>query len=355
MKRLVLKFASIAIAIILIATSAHAFVHSSGLATGSPPPIPYIILDNDSGGDIDDLSDRRMLNTLAVNGLIHVVADITDDSDPYGVTAVKAYQTYQGTSYPLYSYQGNDLQYVPGTYTQSVASTFNPGDSRTNYASCEAGYRSSLTGSLVKVTIIMNGFSKCIDQLLNSPANDNGDGLPSGLSIIQAHVLRVIWTAGSWPNGTNDFNLTGGDHPNPSYPVAAASTQDLLANWPSTVPFYFYGTDQTTTAKSGPFPFGICVTSGTDPYQYGFFQSSPGNPCVRFLWGQPMFIFTMNTSSSLFTIGGANGTATFNASTGVNTWTSTPGPFSYITNVASQSVIQNAVCVQERWGSTNWC
>lgn len=318
--------------------------------------IPNVILDDDSGGDVDNLGDRRMFNQLALAGLINPVADITDDSDPFGVSAVKAYQTFQGLSYPLYSYQLNDAQYVSGSFTQGVTTAFNPGDSRSNYTACENGYRTLLGTATSPITIVIGGLATCIDQLLESPANFNSDGFDTGINLIKAHVNKVIWVAGTWPSGTADFNLTGGTFPNVGgYPNVAAATQDLLANWPSTVPFIFYGVDNITTAASGPFPGGVCVTSVSDPYQYGFFLNNPnsGSPCTRFLWTQAALFLAIKGFGLQYA--GANGTATFNAGTGANTWTSTAGPFSYVTNLESQSVLQTNVCTFERIGGTNWC
>lgn len=350
-----MRYALLFLCLFLIAGSSKAAQPFPSAGANGIDLRPYIILDNDGGGDIDDMSDRRMMNSLVLQNKIHPLADIECDSDPYGVSSNKAAQNFMGVSYPLYSYQGNDLQYVIGGYTQGVTSTFNPGDSRSNYSSSLVGYRTALASAPNNsVILLLGGPSKCLDDLLNSAANTGGDGLPSGLNLILTKVKYVMWTAGTWPTGVNDFNLN--DSVTGSQPVAAAATQDLFQNWPAAIPFYFYGVNLTTSAMTGPFPSGACTTSGTDPFQLGYFiQNFPSNPCVRELWAQPTFFMAIYGIASMATIAAGNQTAVFNASTNTNTWSATPGPFSYLANAASQSIIQTQVCTLERFGITNWC
>jgi hypothetical protein len=134
------------------------------------------------------------------------------------------------------------------------------------------------------------------------------------------------------------------------------STADLFANWPATVPFYLYGVN-LSSGVTGPFPSGVCQTSATDPYQYGFYEYEPtGNPCTRTFWTQPCFLFATQGLGTNFAIAGANGQVTFNTSTTAYSWSnSTSGPFSYMANVASQASLVSQVCVLERIAGTNWC
>jgi hypothetical protein len=310
---------------------------------------PLVILDNDGSDDIDNVADLRLFNTLALNGAIIPVGYIAGDGDPYNASAAKALQRFQGLSYPIYAYQGGCCTTVGGaaSWTLALTNQFNAGDSRTNYTSCELGYRQMLAHAPRKVNILVAGPSVCLDELLESPANDGGDGLGTGLSLIQAKVAQVVWVAGAWPSGTGDFNLG----------YSGTTTADLLANWPSSVPFVFYGVNLTTTAETGPLSSLDCQTSSIDPYQLAFFTYYGGatSPCARYLWAQPAEYFITSGLGSLFSNGGVGGSASYNSSTTNNSWTSTPGPFTYLGNVASQAALQSQVCASEQIGLTNWC
>lgn len=342
-------------------------LYNTKIPTGSPLP-PLVILDNDGGTDVDNANATRMFNNLALAGVINPLAYIASDADPFNVSANKALRNFQALSYSLYAYQGS-LGQTNSDWTHPVTTAFNNGDSRSNYADCEAGYRTLLAGAATPVTIILAGPATCVDLLLESAANDNGDGLPSGLSLIQSHVAKVVWVAGSWPSGCSVSCVANGDF---NMNESPAATADLLANWPSSVPFVFYGVDLIITnitgvganlayANVGPFPAAVCQTSASDPYQLAYFAKNSGlNPCVRPPWDESGPLVASLIGSQLFAINGANGSASYNAATGIYSWTATAGPFSYMKNTVplywSGSIYSDVLkCQMERIGGTNWC
>lgn len=346
-----LFFASLA-ALILCANVAFASVGL--LQLGSSAGGPLVILDDDGSDDIDNAADLRMFNVLAASNLITPVGYIAGDGDIYNSSAAKAMRNFSGLSYPIYAYQGSCCTDVGGlaSWTEAVTNQFNPGDSRSNYINCEYGYRLLLAAAPRKVNIIAGGSATCLNLLLGSPANDNGDGLPTGVALIEAHVAQVIWAAGTWPSGNADPNMTYDTVSNPN------SSETVLANWPSTVPFNFYPVNITVTSQTGPFPNGSCQTSNTDPYQLAFYTyyGSGQNPCVRYAWTQPMFLYVMHGLGTNFSVAGSDGTASYDPMSTDNTWASSPaGPFSYFADLAYQFQLQSQVCALEQIAGTNWC
>lgn len=311
-----------------------------------------VILDDDVGSDIDNYVDWRLFNTLAANRQIVALGGIVTTNEANGLPGVAAARAWSNVGYPLYKLAGATGGVA---WVGTVAAQFDYSDQNGNYPSnCELGYRQLLAAAKRPVAIVMGGGPGCLDQLLDSPANDGGDGLGTGAALIQAHVAYVIWAAGTWPSGTGDPNMTQN----------SAASADLLANWASltsNVPFYFYGVN-LSSAATGPFPSGVCQNSTSDPYQLAFYAYSPNaNPCTRTFWTQPALLFTeqgpapvLAGTSSLFSVG-AQGTASFNSSTGANSFTVGAGPFYYLANVASQASLQSQACAAERVSGTNWC
>ncbi len=323
---------------------AQGILTSNGYVNAPTLAVPDIILDNDGGTDIDNATSLRMFGRLANLGLINPIAYIASDADPYNASAAKVLRNFTLNSYPIYAYQGSQGQ-TSSAWTQPVTNQFNPGDNRTNYTDCEEGYR-QLLGAAANSSIIiaMAGPATCVDLLLESPSNYNGDGLGTGLSLIEAKVKFIIWGAGTWPSGTADFNMTEN----------ATATADLISNWPSTVPFYFYGVNLTTGA-TGPLSAAVCQTSTVDPFLLAFFSWEPtSNPCLRTAWDETPLMYPVPTLAYAFSVTGANGTVTFNSGTGANTWTSTTGPFSYLGSI-SQTTLTTLKCGLEQIYGTDWC
>ena len=314
--------------------------------------VPNVILDSDGGNDEDNAADMRAFVALAAARKIFPIGYIASDADPFNVSSMTAFMNFQpgGVTFPRYAYQGSTGSNV-STWSQPVTNQFNPGDTRTNYTECEAGYRQLLAHAQGPVIIILGGGATCIDQLLQSPANYNSDGLGTGLSLILAHVSQVIWAAGSgWPTGgTNDFNLDQN----------TTATADFFTNWPAAVPVRLYGVD-LSTGTTGPFSVSTataCSTSSSDPYALAFFSSIGASaPCSRIFFSQPAFLFAMfGLGNKAFSYGGQNGSVSFNTGTTAYSWSATSGAFSYMANSIDQFGLANLLCTYEQIAGTTWC
>jgi hypothetical protein len=297
---------------------------------------PTVILDDDMN-DIDDLADVLLANQLHLSGKIALAGIITCDSISTSVSGVKALENYfgLGSTVPLYAYQNNDLA-TTGGWQSTITSSFNAGDSWSNYSTDIVGYRTLLHNATGPVNIVVGGPLKCLDDLLNSPA----DGIDSrtGLQLIETKVAAVIMAAGYYPSNAAiscgaPYNLTLNS-------VFVAAAQDIAANWPSSVPLMDYGIEQATplcdtgaTQNLATGPPSV-VTSATDPYYAAYYlESGSLTSGKRPAWTQSALYMLGYGSAPYFRPGGIGGTQT--VTSGSDAWTQPAGPWSFLQTVGS--------------------
>jgi hypothetical protein len=256
----------------------------------------------------------------------------------------------------IYRYTGNDLNSA-GSWQGDVTTNFNSGDSESNYGDCIANGRTLLgTQADQTVTWIAGGPLACLDGVLASAANANGDGLPAGSVLIQKKVAQVFVSAGLWPSNDKAYQQ-GAEYNFDTTSKAMTVANDVFANWPSPgPPILIYGVDQTLPIGAGTAPatgtpsMAACATSMTNPYAYVLYdQIGATNPCLHPAFTQPVFLFLTQGFGSTFRPGGIGGTGSVNSGNGYNAWSFTAGPASWLQANVSTAAMQAALLSAEGW------
>ncbi|WP_027162334.1 hypothetical protein [Mesorhizobium sp. WSM1293] len=293
---------------------------------------PAFIIDTDFTGDPDDTMAMAVALAAHKVGKIRIVGFIVSSTTPtsapglYGLLKAYGYQ-----SIPIYAYQGSTGTYNV-TYPTQLRDRFGvAGQTRTAFIDDLTGYR-TLVSSNKGCTIIGIGAPVALSRFLSSPA-DSIDAR-TGAQLIAQNVSRAVQMAGNFPSGgAAEYNMTRD----------LASSNNVIANWPSTVPFMWTGGEVGGTVNTmAPLDADPLV----DPIRYAFdlggatYISSAGR---RASWDPIATYYAIYGLGSLFSVGGANGSITVDG-TGVVTWSAaTPGPHSYLAKVAADDRIANPI------------
>jgi hypothetical protein len=305
---------------------------------------PNVILDTDISSDVDDVGDVALAAVLAKRGEIKLAGIITDSANDRSADAAYAIAKFiDGSGQNIVgAWQGSVPAGSPSSslYTSDISTTFGLNQGRSSYSDGVQKYR-SLLSSLPNnsVVIVGTGFSTTLDGLLVSSANAGGDGLPSGLSLINSKVVRLIIVMGCYPSnascptgpGSPEFNFVNGP---------AASASDLVANWPTEVVcigIELAGLAGTNAGivYAGPPDAGA---SSTSPVQQAFHDwgSTP-----RTGWGLLGVLFAARGVSSGIEPAGLRGAQTVNSGTGANTWSNSVGTMTYTRLSAAPSAFMS--------------
>ena len=192
------------------------------------PVRPYIILDTDMVEDPMDAGTLAMLHTCEKQGLINILAVMTNSLSPYSPNTVMAInQYYQRADIPIGSYKGDVGTTSNGKYNLAIFSKYNTGVNRSTTKEAFELYRSLLEKAKDQsVTIVSIGFLTNLYELLKSPADEFSD--LSGSELVTKKVKRLVIMGGKIPSGI-EYNF--------SYQGVGPQAIYSITNWPSEIVF----------------------------------------------------------------------------------------------------------------------
>jgi inosine-uridine nucleoside N-ribohydrolase len=170
------------------------------------------------------------------------------------------------------------------------------------------------------VTIVSVGFLTNLSDLIDTPANFNGDGImKTGLQLVYEKVSQWVVMGGRYPNGT-EFNFArGGDASNGVGPF----TQNTVTNWPT--PVVFLGAEIGAGIRTGR---ELASTPADNPVRVAyesFFATRSEND--RPSWDQTAVLYAVRGASFQGTTYWTEVDQGFNEiidATGKNIWRTSP-------------------------------
>ena len=192
------------------------------------PIRPYIILDTDMVEDPMDAGTLAVLHAFEKQGLIHILAVMTNSISPYSPNTVMAInQYYQRADIPIGSYKGDVGTTSNGKYNLPILSKYNTGVNRSTTKEAFELYRSLLEKAKDQsVTIVSIGFLTNLYELLKSPADEFSD--LSGSELVTKKVKRLVIMGGKIPSGV-EYNF--------SYQGVGPQAIYSITNWPTEIVF----------------------------------------------------------------------------------------------------------------------
>ena len=192
------------------------------------PIKPYIILDTDMVEDPMDAGTLAVLHAFEKQGLIHILAVMTNSISPYSPNTVMAInQYYQRADIPIGSYKGDVGTTSNGKYNLPILSKYNTGVNRSTTKEAFELYRSLLEKAKDQsVTIVSIGFLTNLYELLKSPADEFSD--LSGSELVIKKVKRLVVMGGKIPSGV-EYNF--------SHQGVGPQAIYSITNWPTEIVF----------------------------------------------------------------------------------------------------------------------
>lgn len=201
---------------------------SLSLAVTEPP---RIIIDTDLRSDVDDAGTLALANALADNGECELLGVIASQTGPYIVGAINAINTYYGRGDVPIGLSPVDDQRHMDPYAPVIGNPDNYPSTQNNETAPEstALYRRLLHESpdnSVKVVVI--GGQTCVDLLLGSEADHEGDGSinMTGRELIERKVTGLYLMAG---------NFADPNHPEHNIMLNLEAAQRIAAEWPTPI------------------------------------------------------------------------------------------------------------------------
>lgn len=302
------------------------------------PPNPSaqrVIIVTDYAGDCDDaaaLAIACRAHSLGEINLLGIVVSSTVATSAPGVYAqLMAYNMHN--SIPVYAYQGT-LGSYNNTYTAALRDQHGiQWQTRTDFPNDVFGLRTLLANAPDNsVKMIDIGAPVSTARLLDSIADPISS--MTGMELVAAKVVGLWGMAGEFTTTRVEYNA------NRHVP----STQRVYHDWPT--PIYAHGAEVGANLFTGPAP-GTHWTA--DPVKHAFdafnaFYNGTGlnAQLKRQSWDPACLYHAIYGEGDLFSYGGQNGTITVDAS-GTTVWSNTPGNRSYVSNLASNATIENAM------------
>ncbi|MBM4094841.1 MAG: hypothetical protein FJ276_36340, partial [Planctomycetes bacterium] len=164
---------------------------------------PGIILDTDFRSDVDDVGTLAMLNALADNGECRLLGVIASQTGPWVVSAINAVNAYYGRGDVPIGLSRVDDQRFDDYYAGVIG---NPALYPSTQANATAPDSTSLYRRLLhaaadqSVMMVVVGGQTCIHQLMQSPADAEGDGSigRTGRELIEAKVRKLVIMGGNF-------------------------------------------------------------------------------------------------------------------------------------------------------------
>jgi hypothetical protein len=295
-----------------------------------------IIIDTDMDTDCDDAGDIAACFMLQKQGRMNVLGIVTDDSNPYAAPACRSIADfYNKTSLPIGAYQGTDARNGDNGSGSSVAGQmairFRPaGETRAAYPSSLTVYQNLLMAATSPVSILGLGVGDALYELLMS---SGGNGIPSGVALIQSKVKCLYVSAGIFPNSAayGASGPGGWGNPEANFARSAAKWNYICANWPGQI--VFVGAEQGYSILTAP---AFSLSTVTNPVRFSFYQHGHGN-VLRPSWSIPL-IYQLAYGVGQFVDIADQGTASVDATTGANSWVSSAtGNHFYVIKRASDA------------------
>lgn len=278
-----------------------------------------LLIDTDCYTDSDDAGGLATLLNLSLRSeAVPLAVNVnTGNTDvPFAVSAILDYYGY--SSVPIAQTASGELTSTTGCWADEVRAAFSY--SLSSPANSLNTYRQALHDAADgSVTICSLGYLWDIQALMNSPS----DGIDSrtGQALIAAKVVRLVVMGGDYVGGTpggneNNFNRTA---------AAKTAANDVCANWPTSVPIYFFGYTAGLTIITGSIFVG---QEATHPVAKAY-DADGVLPTGNSSWDAMAALLAVRGQSHAdrpyFAL--IRGTNSVNSSTGANTFTvSDSGP-----------------------------
>ena len=303
------------------------YLYNFGMQGRSRPAditVPSVIITTDLHEDVDDVFDIHIMCLAHKAGRANLIGVVTDSSDNYSASAGRAVLNYHGlTSVPVCAYQGNATP-SGSPYTQQLATRFVDGVTRSSYTDDVTGLRALLNANS-NVVILALGYAVSLARLLASPANANGDGLPTGASLIASKVKALVIASGFATENTGygavEYNIQ----------QDAANYSTLATSWPTQIVQCGIELAMGASYTAPAWRIAVKPPATLDPtispikYAYDLFagltpSQLDANGRRGLYSGLGMLWIIEGATPGRVMWGGIGGTMTINASTGANSW-----------------------------------
>ncbi len=322
-------------------------------------PVKYIT-DTDAADDIDDVDAMALLIRLERLGYVQCIGAISTTNIPYGPPLVDTVYGYAGigncSGANVGAYTGSSITGPADHYGNVTVSHFgiSAHPTSTGYTDGVARYRQMLNGAgcggTPCVIIYAQGFGSNLSGLLNSGVNYNGDGLGTGVSLIQVNVIKLVWESGQFAGGTapySEWNLTHD-------PV---SSSNVATNWPT--PIVWDGDEVGNAAVIGTGMLSSAIQAGT-PNVYAHQNTTgvnAGTQEIRQGWGPSGALYTaIGATNGYFTLSAAgynqvNGTTNqyFTGAAGTNLWNAGGTRTAIVNGVTIGTFQDNYLVLNRQW------
>jgi len=216
------------------------------IASGTRASGPLVILDTDYRSDVDDVGALAMMHALQDRGEGTLIGVIGTTSGPNIAASIDAVNTYYGRSTIPVGLVTDPPSPTPGSddFTPALANPLRYASQQTNASAPDstALYRQLLNqapDNSVKIVVV--GGQTAVSRLLDSPANDNNDGINlTGKQLIASKVSQLVVMGGRFSSGNkSEFNIN----------LDVTSANNVANNWPS--PVVYSGFEVGVNVKTG--------------------------------------------------------------------------------------------------------
>jgi purine nucleosidase len=309
--------------------------------TADPTPV---ISDHDAHSDVEDPMSIRVALALEREGLIDMRAIMSNTSHPYALACWDAILYADGhRGLPLGKSHTANIPTGVGAYVADLGQNY-PRDVGVQATGIDAVvlYRTILAGVAdcqgtgVNRTggVVFNGqgFMNNIADLLQSPA----DGISplTGVQLVAAKVRYFLCAAGLYPSGSEyNFNKNA---------LSASAGSYVVANWPTSVPIYFFGGQEGWSIFTGSHLQLQSVSTDIIRAEMNLMGTIQAG---RYTWGSLCYLSIARGGPWVdpdYTL--VRGTNSVDSTTGANTFTtSSNGPHWYMVRAKSDNYYSREV------------
>ena len=192
---------------------------------------PGVIIDTDLRSDVDDAGTLALVNALADNGECELLGVVASQTGPHIVAAIDAINTYYGRGAVPVGLSPVDDQRFDDHYAPVIGHPARYPSKQSNATAPEstALYRRLLRDAPdASVIIVVIGAQTCVQLLLDSPADHEGDGSigVAGVQLVRDKVRLLVIMGGNFGDlGAQEHNIN----------LDRASADAIAARWPTPV------------------------------------------------------------------------------------------------------------------------
>jgi uncharacterized repeat protein (TIGR02059 family) len=203
--------------------------------------IPKLIIDTDFRSDADDAGALAQAHYYHDLGEVEVIGIIASTTGPYIVRAISAINAYYNKEIEI-GYATTVHERGTDEYAENIATTFPYNKDEGEAPEAIRMYRKLLNDSDTQVRICCIGGQMNLSNLLNSPADYEGDGSinKTGLQLLtdKCEVLYVM--GGNFMTGAAEWNIQ----------EDWEAAQDVVDNWPTDIVYHGAEIGQNTYCGS---------------------------------------------------------------------------------------------------------